>query len=316
MDTSAFTPIATTAPVTEAAPAAGEQAHAPDPTVEQADGAEDMHPIARPAPKAAPAAAPKKVKIGDEEFDEEVLLKAVKGPLEMTKGAQKRFQELAKVAKEIEAARAELEQDPFALAQKMGKDPIALAQKILQDAIAKAEMTPEQRRIADLEERLNSTEKQTKEQQATQQQEAQMKLYKAEIERLDRELPGAMERAHLPKSPVSLRLVTNILADMHDAKIPDSPENLDIAAELAAEQYMQDFGEHIKALTYEQALAKYPDLVKTIRNGDLASARKAPAGKPSQSAPKPSNGTSRSGSTDPFKQKMNDEWGILGVNFK
>jgi hypothetical protein len=260
---------------------------------------------------AAPKAPPKKMKIGEEEFDEDTILKAIKGPMEMAKGAQKRFQELAKAAKEIEAARAEIDQDPFALARKQGKDPIALAQKILEDAIAKSEMTPEARRIADLEERLNSNEKQGKEAKEAQDRDAQMKFYQSEIERLDKELPGAMERAGLPKSPVSLRLMTNILADMHDAKIP---ENLDIAAEIAAEQYSQDLGAHIKALSYEQALAKYPDLVKTIRAGDLASARKAPQGKPSQSAPRAANG--KPAAPPSREQLMADEWGPLGVTFK
>src|SRR6478735_412761 len=91
----------------------------------------------KPAPKAASAApkAPRKVKlladdgVTEEEYDEDVIRKAVKGPVEMVRGAQERFRELAKREKEIEAAREKYERNPFEAAKERGEDPIALAQK-------------------------------------------------------------------------------------------------------------------------------------------------------------------------------------------
>lgn len=264
--------------------------------------------------KPAPSVSRIRLKVGDaeEEYDPAELSRLVGKRKELDRASFQRFQEAAKARQEVEALLQQAKTDPWALLQKAGVDPVQAAMERLQREVEQADMTPEQRALAERELQLRQREAQIaqwQQQQETQQVEAQRQQFVAQ---LDQQVPAAMERAGLPKSPIAANYVARALGEMYDAGIP---LDFDVAAEVAKDMYTNDFKSHASGLKYEQLVQQYPEVVEVIRKGDLASARKAVA------APQSAPATKRPGTPESStKSSLNDrpifghdEWSSMGI---
>lgn len=226
---------------------------------------------------------------------------------ELDRASFKRFEDASAIQKRLDRLK---ESDPEEYFKERGIDPVQFAYEKLQREVAMREATPEQRQqlqreqaLADREQKIVSAEQQH-EQRQFEAERSQM------VEKLDRELPPAMQKLGLPVDQFATQQVANVLA----AQLRnDIPLDIEGAAEIVKEAYTESFKKHAATLKYEDAVKQYPEFVKVIREGDLARAKaqpgvtrnSAPAAKP-QSAP-----------TQPKKRFEeffdNSDWAGMGI---
>jgi hypothetical protein len=267
-----------------------------------------------PEGKPAPLPAKIRLKVGEaeEEYDPEELSRLVGKRKELDRASFQKFQEAAKARKEVEDLLQQARTDPWALLQKAGVDPIQAAMERLQREVDQADMSPEQRAMAERDLALRQREAQISQWQQAQ-ETAQVEQQRQQfVQHLDQQVPAAMERAGLPKSPIAANYVARALGEMYDAGIP---LDFDVAAEVAKDMYTSDFKSHASGLKYEQLVQQYPEIVEIVRKGDLASARKA------VSAPQTAPATKRSSTPENSEKRTvtdrpifgHDEWSSMGI---
>jgi len=224
------------------------------------------------------AAQPKKPQPAAHELPPEVA--------EIKRAAQERFNEAARIRKEAEAeaarARKIIEAAGFdmpTLIQKHGKEG---ARKLLEDSLfglyEEETLTPAQleerkaQRAAEAKEKADREEfeKWKAEQKAKAEKEAMTPFVKAVDDAVAEGLEALGEGANTPEN--AARVAEYLLAQL------DAGQELN--AKAAAQKVKADTEKyaaaHVGSLSAEDAIKRFPDLVKRIRDYDLAQAAKAP----------------------------------------
>ena len=173
----------------------------------------------------------------------------------------------------IEEYSQRLKQNPLALfeiARSMGLDPDEVARAYAQDYVKRADMTPEQRRIWELEQQLGQ-QRQTQEQQQAAQQKAQQEQEQAALKQeIEQEIVQAAQKHGIPKHPMALALLNSFAA----AQVRAGFERPDfgMAAEQVHEYAKSYVSDWVKGMDYPTLIKSMPDLVKMIREGDMKAA--------------------------------------------
>ena len=148
--------------------------------------------------------------------------------LEKALGADEKFQEAASIRKQMEGLINELKTNPIALLKhpELGIDLMKLAEEVMSQELEELQLTPEQKRIRELESALK--EREEKEKKAQEERDA---MNKAKLEQeaaisLNEDIIDALQNSTLPKSPfVVRRIVDTLLSAMEeghtDVKVKD-----------------------------------------------------------------------------------------------
>lgn len=174
-----------------------------------------------PTPKAEP---PRRFKVkidGDErEVEEEELLRGY----QTSRAAAKRMEEAAKLRKEAEAqakalkARHEAPEVKAIMAEYALEDPEdAIAILRARKLVEREQMSPEQRALADERRRREETERKLAEREKAEAQAKQEAETRAEIQRINVEIPEAAAKVGLPKSPRAGKLMIDHMLRMINA---------------------------------------------------------------------------------------------------
>jgi hypothetical protein len=191
---------------------------------------------------------------------------------------------------------AEVARDPAkqaAIMKLLGVDPDAHARTLLSQKLDMANMTPEQRRIAELEAKVAEAQKVAEQASAARRQERLALRAKQQQARLFKGLTEAAERAGLPADESSLAVIHKVMEDLHANDVPMTPE---LIVELAKERMDETFkyleSQTLKGLKGPSLVQRLgPEVMKEIRSHlisekefirevRLALAAKLRAGKP------------------------------------
>ena len=123
---------------------------------------------------------------------------------------------------------SELKKNPLAILKhpELGIDVKALAQQVLNEEIEDMKLSPEQKRIKELEDALKSKEEKEKKFEEERSAAEKAKLEQQAAEDLDEQVTDALSKSNLPKSPYVLRRISDtMLAAMdmgfNDVKVED-----------------------------------------------------------------------------------------------
>lgn len=290
---------ATAAP---AAPAASSPSPAPSASPSPAPTATSTPAPAAPAaaePK-APAAAPEpkpeprrfKVKVDGQELElpEEEVLRGY----QRAAAAQRRFDEVSRLKKEIEEREAAMKaryQDPRIAALKQ-RDPSltdddALAVIKAQELFERQQMSPEQRALADERKRREELESKLKAEEEAKAQAAEQAELRVHTERLNKSIPEAAKKIGLPATPRAGKIMLEHMLSMAKAGIPPDPVD---AAQYAHDTLRAESSALLRDMSDDQVVKFLgPDVVKRINAYSVAQVRgqTQPAPAPQAEAPKP-----------------------------
>ena len=159
--------------------------------------------------------------LSDDKQIQEYLSKAV--------GADEKFQEAASLRKQVEQLVAELKNNPLAILKhpNLGIDVKALAQQVLNEELEEMQLTPEQKKIKDLETKLKEKEEREKALEDERQAAERAKFEQEAMENLDNSITDALSKSNLPKSPyVIRRMADSMIAAMEMGYSDVTPEQV------------------------------------------------------------------------------------------
>ena len=225
-----------------------------------------------------PVQPPRKMKLKvdgrNEELSEEEVIKWA----QMGRAAQSRFQEAAAMRKQAEDFIQMLKTNPRAVLENknIGVDLRKFAEDYLGEQLRAQQMTPEQRRIKELEDSLKAKEAQEAEGKKT----AEQRQHDAEIAQYQQEydisIPQAIEKAGLPKTPYTVKRITDYMISALNNGVDVSP---DAVTEMVRQDYMSDLIALAGGMDGDRLLALFGDGVSNkIRKADLARLKKGLAG--------------------------------------
>jgi hypothetical protein len=254
--------------------------------LEASDAGEHQEPVPDPAKaeKPKPVEPPKpprtyKVKVNgkDQEIPADkveeaaaalgVEVEALLGGTRMFRAANERFQKAAEIEKAAKALEAKLKQSPRdALREALGEEGFAkLAIESVQEMMAAEQLTPEQRRIKELEAAQAKVQAE-KDAQAQAQKEARAKAFESEVaQKLDTEITAALSAGKLPKDPYVVKRLA-ALADSYLANGGD-PEGFSLAdfVPQVQEEMRREHEAFLGSLSGEDVIARFPALAEKVR---------------------------------------------------
>lgn len=231
---------------------------------------------------------------------------SIKKYLEKAEGAQEKFQEAALYRKQAEQLVEMLQKDPLSILRNpaLGIDVKKLAEMVLDEQLAEAQLTPEQKRIKELEAALTEREKKEKAEREAKEAEEKARLTKEMYAKAEQDMMAALDSSSIGASPYAVRRV----ADMMSVLVEEGYENVEIKdiMPFAERVILQELGGHIQKHREPSKLEKLlgKDVLKEYRKSKISAVKKTPnantveTGKKSGDTPK----------EEPKKIKMSD-WG-------
>lgn len=126
-------------------------------------------------------------------------------------GADQKFQEAAKIRKQMESFVELMQKDPIKALQQLGHDPDAIAEMHMQQRIEEMKKSPEQLEREKLQKELEAI-RQEKEALENEKFEAEQQRIQNEYARqLDDEITSGLESSELPKSPYVVKRIAELL---------------------------------------------------------------------------------------------------------
>lgn len=229
-DTPVAAPAASTAPVSEAAPAEAE-VNVDELAAEEADLATEEAEIKAKVQEAKPSKKKYTPKVSgrqleielDPNNDEEInkyLSKAL--------AADQKFEEAAMLRKNVEALVNELKTNPRAVLSHpdLGIDLKQFATQILNEEIEEMQKTPEQKELEKLRKELELKTKREQELEEAKRQAEMERLQEQAFKQFDDEITEALSKSSLPKSPYVVKRVADLLIEatnlgFADARVQD-----------------------------------------------------------------------------------------------
>ena len=225
------------------------------------------------ATETAPAPVAKhKLKINGQE--REVTIDEMRRMAEKAGGADEMFRQSAAMRKEGQELAEKLRKDPnyFVKHPEYGPSIRKAVEDAIYEEIDMAKLTPEQRRIKELEREKEGREKDdlTKKEQAEQEKHQALRE-KFTIE-IDRQITDALMKSDLPKTP---NTVKRMAAYMQFAVQNDVQITQDDLVRVVYEDYLQEFKSLLSAVKDDDALARFfdPETRKRLRSLDLKELR-------------------------------------------
>jgi len=188
-----------------------------------------------------------KLKIGDLELDEEAAYREIQRGRQTSKlltEAQKRAQMAEQKEAAIAAKQAKYKEDLSALFEDLGVDDNYAAQLaadyIYKKQILPQEMTPEQRRVAELEAQLDNFKTEKQKQEEAQREAERQYVIQQESQRLQQELVEAAKAGKIPSTQYGMR---KIAAKMLELESRGLSVPLEQVAQVVREESGQEFGQ-------------------------------------------------------------------------
>lgn len=140
-------------------------------------------------------------------------------------GADSKFQEAATMRKQMEKLADLLQKNPMEALKRIGHDPEELAQKYVERRLEEMKLSPEQKRIKELEERLAKEEEAKKELEQKKQEQEKARLEEQYARKIDEDITSALEKSKLPRSAYVVDRIVNTMA----AAIENGYEDVSVA---------------------------------------------------------------------------------------
>lgn len=204
----------------------------------------------------------------EEELDyDDVLSYAQKA-----KASDKKFSQAAEMRKAVENFMENLQQgqDYDRLVQIMGEQrAVEWAEKLLLKKLEYDEMTPEQKRIFELEQRTKSFEEQEKKRKADEENHQRMAARNQAVQEIDTEIGQALQSlGRRPTPRLVARIAEQMLASLSSQDGKRMPANEAMKRVLG--EYQQDHAEYFNELSVEEALKVLPKkLLDGIRKAQV-----------------------------------------------
>lgn len=204
----------------------------------------------------------------EEELDyDDVLSYAQKA-----KASDKKFSQAAEMRKAVENFMENLQQgqDYDRLVQIMGEQrAIEWAEKLLLKKLEYDEMTPEQKRIFELEQRTKSFEEMEKKRKAEEENHQRMAARNQAVQEIDTEIGEALQSlGRRPTPRLVARIAEQMLASLSSQDGKRMPANE--AMKRVLSEYQQDHAEYFNELSVEEALKVLPKkLLDGIRKAQV-----------------------------------------------
>lgn len=153
--------------------------------------------------------------LGNDEEIQKYLSKAL--------GAEEKFQEAANMRKQMEQLIGELKNNPLAILKhpELGIDVRKLAEMVLTEEIEEMQLTPEQKKIRDLENALKEREEKEKAALEAKEKAERERLENEAMVQLDEQISQALSKSTLPQSPYVVRRLTDYMIQAMDAGFKD-----------------------------------------------------------------------------------------------
>lgn len=239
-----------------------------------------------------------KIDGAEEEVDEPELIRRA----QIGQAGYKRMQEAASKQKELEAKFKEFEADPIKFFSKSGKDFREVAEQFLIGELEKEQMSPEQRRLRELEARVKEQEE--KERQIKEDMEKQ-ELTRQEqrfAEEYDRGVAKALESTGLPRDPYTVKRMANYMLEALENDIDLSPDE---AALMVQEDYQKELKSFLNSLDDPTSFLG-EELMGRFRKSDLAKVKAQPQHTPKNSDERPQPKQQKRLTMEEFKQAVAD----------
>lgn len=135
--------------------------------------------------------------------------------LQKAMAADEKFQEAAFLRKNVEALMHELKTNPRAILQHpdLGIDIKKLAEDVLNEELKEMEMTPEQKKVAEMEKKLKEYEEERKKLEDQAREAEIAKLEEQAFQQLDDQVTEALSTSSLPKSPYVVKRITDAMIE-------------------------------------------------------------------------------------------------------
>lgn len=243
--------------------------------------------------KAAKPAAPRTYKVKvygkDQEIPAEDVEKAAKalgveveallGGTRMFKAANERFQKAAQIEKQARSALEALKTRPRdALREMLGEEDFAkLAIEAVSEMMQAEQLTPEQRRIKELEAINSKNERAAAELHKAREAEHAKQYETQAAKKLDTEITAALSSGKLPRDPyVVKRLATMIDSHLSRGGDPDELSFGDFIP-LVQEEIKREHEAFLGALSGEDVIQRFPSLAEKVRKAyaDRVSGRRS-----------------------------------------
>ena len=246
----------------------------------------------------APAAEPEpwrkakhKVTVRDKEI--EVPYEELVANYQLKRASYERLEEAARLKKQMDGLLAGLRDGASKgdfgplkkLATKLGYDVRRFSEAELTEALRQEQMTPEERRRAD----LDLKERELKHREET----WEKKRTESEINRVAKQLeseyaqsiPAALKAAGVPQTPYQQRRLASLL---HEAIGSDTGLTVEEAAQIVAEEYREEVTAHLGELDVDGVLALIgEERMKEVRRRDIERVRNGGAAPPPPSGHEP-----------------------------
>lgn len=240
-----------------------------------------------PETKVQEAARKFKLKVDgkDEEYSEADAIRLA----QLGRASDKRFQEASQMKKQAEEFLSMLK-TPEGLKQ-IAKNPAVnldlrkFAEDLLVEEMKKEQLTPEQRRIEELQQQLREHETQKQSLETQRQQAEQKALEDHYAQDFDQKITKAIESGGLPKTPETVKRMVKYMSNALENGIDIEPENV---IQLVKQDYSRIMNDVCQQFEGEELIKILGDqITNKIRKFDLAKlkAGQAPL-TPSPAAPK------------------------------
>lgn len=241
--------------------------------------------------EAAPAVAAKqeaiarrlKLKVDgrDEELDEGEVIKWA----QMGRSAQKRFQEAAAARKQAEDFIKMLKENPLEVLRNpaIGIDVRKFSEEFLTKELQKETLSPEQRRIQELEENLRASDNEKKQREEQQRVEQHAKLQQHFAQDYETKITEALQTSGLPKTPLTVKRMADRMSAGIAAGFDLSPADV---VQMVRQDYLTEVHD-LFSQTDGDALIKIlgDGVANKIRKADLARLKSTPLGGSHLAAP-------------------------------
>lgn len=256
------------------APAGNEAPASAEPGDVSDQGGEPKGPeSAQPEPKPAERY---KVKVAGQE--RELTLDELRQQATLAMGAQARFEEAARLRKEADAAREALLKDPAAYLRQQGwtqEQLYALAEKQVLQQIEEDKLSPEQKRIRELESKLKEQEDAKEAARKAEEEAAVAQQEQEYTQRLVGDLKAEFQKAGLALDD-SLHLA-GVVKFLQNASAAGEDVSVGEAVEFARYEAQERTGQFLNTLNGDQLLNYLgPQILDKIRKADIARIKNQP----------------------------------------
>ena len=183
--------------------------------------------------------------------------------------SDKRFEEAAHIKKQAMELINRLKTDPRSILSDpaLGVDVKKFAKQIVWEEIQDQMLTPEQKHIRDLEEREAQRQDDAAKAKAKADEDGMAALHQKYASEYDKTITAALQTSGLPKTPATVRRMTDYL--FHSVKHGYDLDPADLVAQVRRD-YGAEHKEMYGSLTAEQLIELLgEDVIKKIRDADL-----------------------------------------------